>query len=266
MPREEQFWTETEGKGPLLATALHAGHEMRPELAAICAIDDATRRREEDAYTDRWTPLLAENRINPRRTRFEVDLNRPRDEAVYLTPADSWGLQVWRRPPSAAMIARSLAEYDAFYERLRHMLDRLVARHHKVAIYEVHSYNHRRHGPHAPPEDPALNPDVNLGTGTMDRDYWAPLVERFMDDLRHHDFPGGPLDVRENVKFHGRYFPYWVHQHYPETVCVLSIEVKKFFMDEWSGKVDEEKFAAVGEALRSTVAGVEEVLKQLGGH
>ena len=31
-----------------------------------------------------------------RRSRFEVDLNRPREEAVYRVPEDCWGLDVWR--------------------------------------------------------------------------------------------------------------------------------------------------------------------------
>lgn len=262
---DESLWTIEVGAGAQLATALHAGHALRPELQAICALDEATRLREEDAYSDRWT-VLAANRINPRRSRFEVDLNRARQEAMYLRPEDSWGLRVWREPPRDDMIARSLAEYDAFYARLQTLLGSLVQRHGKVVVYELHSYNHRRNGPHAPPEDPALNPDVNLGTRTMDRRYWAPLVERFMADLRHYDFPGGALDVRENVKFYGRHFPQWLHQHYPQSVCVLSIEVKKFFMDEWGGVLDQEKFAAVGEALRATVAGVDEALKNLGGY
>ena len=35
--------------------------------------------------------------VSVTRSRFEADLNRPRDRAVYLTPADAWGHQVWRR-------------------------------------------------------------------------------------------------------------------------------------------------------------------------
>jgi hypothetical protein len=30
------------------------------------------------------------------RSRFEVDLNRPRREAVYRIPEDAWGLDIWR--------------------------------------------------------------------------------------------------------------------------------------------------------------------------
>ena len=34
-------------------TAIHAGHELRPELADVVLVDASTRRREEDPFTDR---------------------------------------------------------------------------------------------------------------------------------------------------------------------------------------------------------------------
>lgn len=45
-----------------------------------------------------------------------LDLNRPREEAVYRTPEDCWGLHVWDSPPPDGIAARSLSEYDAFGE------------------------------------------------------------------------------------------------------------------------------------------------------
>ena len=75
---------------PLVMTAIHAGHDLRPDIAARVAIDDDTRRREEDPFTDRITraggiPVVVH------RSRFEVDLNRPRGTCVYVTPEQSWG-------------------------------------------------------------------------------------------------------------------------------------------------------------------------------
>ena len=72
----------------------------------------------------------------------------------------------------------------------------------------------------------------------MDRQRWAPIVDRFIDDLRAFEFGGRKLDVRENVKFFGGHFPKWIHKSFPLSVCVLSIEIKKIFMDEWSGYPD----------------------------
>ena len=97
----------------------------------------------------------------------------------------------------------------------------------------------------------------------MDRGRWAPIVDRFIGDLRDFDFLGRHLDVRENVKFFGGNFPRWIHQEFPDSACVLAVEVKKFFMDEWTGKKDELQTDAIRQALESTVVGVREEARKL---
>jgi hypothetical protein len=255
----EPIWTEHRGNGPLVAVAIHDGHDLRAEVEALMALDEAVRRREEDPDTGRWTEV-APNRLVALRSRFEVDLNRPRETAVYRGPADAWGLEVWRSPLPEELVARSLAEHDAFYDALRRLLDRVGEREGRFAVLDLHSYNHRRAGPDGPPADPAANPQINVGTGSMDRSRWGRLVDRFMDDLRRYPFPGGALDVRENVKFYGRELARFVHTNYPETGCALAVEVKKFFMDEWSGELDERLHSAIGAALRSAMPGLIEEL------
>jgi hypothetical protein len=89
------------------------------------------------------------------------------------------------------------------------------------------------------------------------------VLDRFMHDLREHDFPGGKLDVRENIKFEGGYFAQWVGENYPTTVCNLCIEFKKFFMDEWTGVPVPALLAAITTALESTVSGVLEEVDKL---
>ena len=108
-----------------------------------------------------------------------------------------------------------------------------------------------------------MNPEVNIGTGTMNRTRWAPLVDRFIADLCAFDFLGRHLDVRENVKFKGGQFSRWIHQTFPESGCALAVEFKKFFMDEWTGKPDFEQLEAIRQALESTRPGVLEVLSRL---
>lgn len=62
----------------------------------------------------------------------------------------------------------------------------------------------------------------------------------------------------------GGYFSYWVHQTFPRSACVLSVEVKKFFMDEWSNAVDLPQLEALRGALQSTVPGRIEALQSIG--
>lgn len=259
-PRNDP-WRFAVGEGPLLAVAVHHGHAVRSDAAEFLALTPRERLREEDPYTGRWT-AIAPSRIVVQRSRFEVDLNRPREKAVYLDPVDSWGLAVWKEPLPPAVLSRSLANYDRFYRTLDRAIRGLVRRHGRVVVLDLHSYNYRRAGPDRPPEDPAANPDINIGTGTMDRPRWARIVDRALADLGRVDVLGRKLDVRENVRFFGGHVPRWVHETFPDVACALAIEVKKFFMDEWTGELDEPQFAAVGRALAAMVPGLIEELNR----
>jgi N-formylglutamate amidohydrolase len=254
------IWSLDRGPGPIVATAIHDGHDVRDEVARHLVLDDAIRFREEDPYTGDWTTVAA-TRVIGTRSRFEVDLNRPRDSAIYRTPKEAWGLEVWNGALPEGVAERSLEEYDAFYAALGDLYREKEERYGRFLVLDLHSYNHRREGPDGPLADPAENPQVNVGTGTMlDRARWASVIDRFIGVCASFDLPGGGLDVRENVRFRGGACAAWTHRTFPEAACVLSIEVKKFFMDEWTGEVDLMLLDAVRLALGSAAAGALEEL------
>jgi len=117
----------------------------------------------------------------------------------------------------------SLAIYDDFYAGLRQLLDDLRRRFGRFVVYDLHTYNHRRAGPQAQPADPRGNPDVNVGTGSMDRERWGAVVDRFIGDLGTHAFLGGRLDVRENVRLRGGHLSRWVHETFPDSGCAAGL-------------------------------------------
>jgi N-formylglutamate deformylase len=246
------------GTSPLVATAIHDGHALRPSVQANIALDDAARLREEDPYTARWLDL-SDTWVRIDRSRFEVDLNRPPDSCVYRGPDDAWGLQVWRAPLADLEVRESLHAYRDFYAQVRSLLEHLCERFGGFVLYDLHSYNHRREGPGAPATPASLAPEINVGTGSLDARRWGHVVDTFVERLRRHDFLGRPLDVRENVNFRGGYLSRWVHRQFGDSGCALAIEVKKFFMDEWSGHVDERLLVEIGRALKSTTGPVLEV-------
>ncbi|MBN2848426.1 MAG: N-formylglutamate amidohydrolase [Coriobacteriia bacterium] len=237
--REELFVVHL-GDGPVVALALHAGHALRPEVAARTALSDSDRLREEDPLTDEVARVVP-TRIIVKRSRYEVDLNRPRERAIYT---DAWGLAPWTEPLPPDVTERSLMIHDAFYETLAQTVEAVLARHERAVVLDLHAYNHRRSGPEALPDDPAENPEVNLGTGWLEPGRWDPVVDAFVGHMTAEGF-----DCRENVKFRGGYAARWLSERYPERVCPLAIEFRKDFMDEWTGVVDEQALSRIHAAV-----------------
>ncbi|MEN8169675.1 MAG: N-formylglutamate amidohydrolase [Pseudomonadota bacterium] len=101
------------GDGPLFATAIHAGHTLRGELLPFLALDEPTRLREEDPFTDRWEKVVP-GWIVANRSRFEVDLNRERNQAVYSAPEMAWGLHLWKAPLSDEMVEQRQQNAQGF--------------------------------------------------------------------------------------------------------------------------------------------------------
>lgn len=166
-----------------MTVAVHDGHLIRPEVAELLALTTKERLREEDPGTGTWAEVCP-TRMVVDRSRFEVDLNRKREAAVYRGPEDCWGLDLWKAAPDQSVRERSLRQYDHFYASLREVLLALEREHGRFVVFDLHTYNHRRDGAKGEPSDPGENPQVNLGTASLDRKRWAPVVETFITSLK----------------------------------------------------------------------------------
>jgi hypothetical protein len=249
------------GDSPVVGTAIHEGHALPPGFAASMAITAEQRRREEDPFTEAFIRDVP-NRIVVHQSRFAVDLNRAREAAIYLEPEQSWGVRVFAQPPGPELLGRALRIHDDYYASLHAFLAQIEAQFGRFVLLDVHSYNHRRDGPDAPPAGADLTPQVNIGTFSMDRRRWAHVVNPFMQRLRAFEFRGAPVDVRENVAFQGRgEQARFVHAEFPRTGCAIAVEFKKVFMDEWTGEPDAEAIDAVRAMVRSTLPLLEDILE-----
>lgn len=243
----------------MAAAAIHDGHGLRSEVASILALSNADRLREEDPFTGQAIADVPTH-IVAHRSRFEADLNRGRDTAVYRTPEESWGLELWRKPPSERVVEGSLEYHRRFYATVANILDELAADYPRFVLIDVHSYNHRRLGPDGPPTLAEDAPEINIGTFSMPRDEWAWLLDPLVQAMREYDFGGRHLDVRENVAFQGKgELTRFVHDRYPGVGCAIALEFKKFYMDEWSGEPDQ---AALGH-MRGFIGHVAEAAREL---
>ncbi|MFW5856467.1 MAG: N-formylglutamate amidohydrolase [Planctomycetota bacterium] len=249
--QDDGFALADDAATPLLTVALHGGHAVRPEVAAALALDPLARLREEDPCTDALAACWPAHLVATR-SRFEVDLNRPRDRAVYRTPEDAWGLHVWTAPPPEGLVARSLALFDRFHAAADAAVRRRIDRWGACVVIDLHSYNHRRAGPDGPPADPAAAPDANLGTESLPA-RWRPLAKRFAADLARATLAGRPLVVAENTPFRGGAFVRRLHRDFGDRVCAIALEWKKVWMDEWTGAVDRTAFATLRTLLSTTL-------------
>ena len=236
--RPSADWDLVLGDGPVLTTAIHDGHLLRESLRPHLAIEAEDRRREEDPLTGLFTSV-GDVRLRARHSRFQVDLNRPRELAMSTNPEDTWGLKIWHDSLPESEREISLASHDDFYAMVGELLERMIERWGSVLLIDLHSYNHRRDGAHADPAPQDDNPDIELGVTTLDPDRWGAVSARFAHVLRTSPVAGDMPDVRENVRFPtGGHFPEWVYAKYGDKVCTISPEYKKIYMDEWTAQAD----------------------------
>lgn len=245
---------------PLLATAIHNGHYVRPEISRYLAIDEYERLREEDPYTGFFTDI-SESRIVVDTSRFEVDVNRPREGSVYRIPEQSWGINVWKDNVPVSVWEYSYGEYDFFYSLLERLITRFIDSWGYIIVYDIHSYNYLRNGKDQKEENPEGNPEINLGTGSMNRELWINVIDSFIASVHDYSYQGRKLYVAENIRFKGGYMGNWIHSRFPGKSCVLSIELKKIFMDEWTGAVNIDRINDLKSALKGTVPAVLEAAK-----
>lgn len=258
---DNPHWQLLLGDGPVLTTAIHDGHAMRPELRRHLALPGDDRLREEDPLTG----LLAgtgDSQLRVRTSRFEVDLNRPRERAFPCKPEDTWGLKVWRELPPAIEVENSRAVHDRFYRMIEQVVARRIQAHGVAVVIDIHSYNHRRDGNTHAPADPSLNPDIDVGLTELDLDRYRQLADVMMQRLREVPVRDADPDVRANVRYpDGGHFPKWLHARFGSEVCVVTLEYKKMFMDEWSGTADVVALDALRSGLSHALEGVRALLR-----
>src|SRR5690606_14760349 len=167
----------TKAHSPIIATAIHDGHIIDTALSPYLALQEHERFREEDPYTA-YLAELPVTQIVVASSRFQTDLNRRREEAVYRQPEDAWGLKVWHPELRDELISQLLEGYDAFYSDITLLLDDTINRFGRFVVLDIHSYNYRRA---APDREAAAsdNPEINIGTA-HNGDQWNKMGDRLV--------------------------------------------------------------------------------------
>lgn len=222
--------------------AVHDGHQFRKELWDNCMHTEYERWYEEDPETKNMVsshPIV----IAGCDSRFEYDLNRPPEEAVFET---AWGKQLWHKPLPDDMKQRSLDKHHSFYRVVQALVSKIEEKFGVCIVYDMHSYNWKRWDREVP--------TWNLGTSNIDNDRFGDAVELWRLSLGELSLPNGIKSTSKiNNTFYGNgYFLKYITNNFKNTL-VLATEIAKVYCDEYDQIIYPEVVAAVEHQLRYKV-------------
>ena len=218
--------------------AVHDGHQFRWELWDNCLHTTYERWFEEDPATKQMVqthPIV----ISGLDSRFEYDLNRPPETAIY---SDAWGKQLWRKPLSESMKIKSLQKHDNFYKVTHALIKKLEELFGVCIVYDMHSYNWTRWDREVP--------TWNLGTSNIDNERFGDTIEKWRQILSVMKFPHGiASNCKINNTFYGNgYFLKYITKNFKNSL-VLATEVKKIYCDEIKYVLFPEVIEAIEQSL-----------------
>jgi hypothetical protein len=203
--------------------AVHDGHQFRRELWDNCLHTDYDRWYEEDPETKNMVqshPIV----IAGLDSRFEYDLNRAPDTAIYT---DAWGKQLWKSPLPEAQKKRSLKKHINFYKVVYALIKKLEEKFGICIVYDMHSYNWKRWDREVP--------TWNLGTSNIDNNRFGDSVESWRQSLSEMKLPNKIKSTSLiNDTFQGNgYFLKFITNSFENTL-VLATEIAKVYCDEYN--------------------------------
>ena len=224
---------------PYVCGAVHDGGEFRKELWDNCLHTQYERWYEEDPETKNMVishPIL----IAARDSRFEYDLNRSPEEAVFDT---AWGKQLWKRPLTKEEKEKPRVKHTAFFKVTHALIKKIEDKFGTAIVYDMHSYNWQRWDREVP--------TWNLGTSNIDNDRFGEDIESWRQSLSEIKLPNNIKSSAaiNNTFFGNGYFLKYITKNFKNTL-VLATEIAKVYCDEQNQIIYPEVVEAVEEQLK----------------
>ncbi len=222
--------------------AVHDGHQFRSSLWDNCLHTEYERWYEEDPCTKqmvRTHPIV----IAGLDSRFEYDLNRTPDNAIYT---DAWGKQLWKNPLPEDEKGVSLQKHHNFYKVVQTLIEVIESKFGIALVYDMHSYNWKRWDREVP--------TWNLGTANIDNNRFKKTTESWSRVLGTMSLPNGlksSSDINNTFQGNG-YFLKYITQNFDNTL-VLATEIAKVYCDEEAYVLYPEVVHSVEEHLKEMI-------------
>ncbi|WP_420323023.1 N-formylglutamate amidohydrolase [Flagellimonas sp.] len=233
------FTIKIEKYVPFVCGAVHDGHQFRKSLWENCLHTEYERWYEEDPCTKQMIqgfPIV----IAGCDSRFEYDLNRPPETAIFDT---AWGKQLWKETLPEKEKQHSLAKHENFYKVVHALIAKLESKFQKVIVFDMHSYNWKRWDREVPV--------WNLGTTNIDNSRFGDLVERWRLMLENMKLPNGIVTtskINDTFQGNGQFLKY-ITKNFKNTL-VLATEISKIYCDELTGIIFPEVVKSVEDQLK----------------
>lgn len=236
------FTIKIETYAPYICGAVHDGHQFRKSLWENCLHTEHDRWYEEDPCTREMVkahPIV----LAGCDSRFEYDLNRPPENAIY---DDAWGKQLWREPLPEVEKKKSLSKHHNFYRVAGALVSKIEQRHGKAIVFDMHSYNWKRWEREVP--------TWNLGTKNIDNARFGTIVTSWSRKLGEMQLPNGIKSTSKiNDTFQGNgYFLKYITKNFDHTL-VLATEIAKVYCDESTGILYPEVVRSVAIQLKEMI-------------
>ncbi|NEN21940.1 N-formylglutamate amidohydrolase [Cryomorpha ignava] len=209
---------------PYICGAVHDGHQFRKELWEKCTHSEYERWYEEDPCTKEMVqshPIV----IAGRDSRFEYDLNRDPENAIY---DDAWGKKLWKQPLTDLEREQSIEKHTAFYKVIALLVAKVENIHGRAVVFDMHSFNRKRWDREIP--------TWNIGTGNINNERFGRIAESWREKLAEITFPERiKSGAKINDTFQGNgFFLKYITAHFKNTL-VLATEIAKVYCDEETG-------------------------------
>lgn len=233
------FTIKIEKYVPFVCGAVHDGHQFRKSLWDNCLHTEYERWYEEDPCTKQMVQSLPIV-ISGCDSRFEYDLNRPPETAIFDT---AWGKKLWRNALPDKEKQHSLDKHASFYQVVYALILKLELKFQNVLVFDMHSYNWKRWDREVPV--------WNLGTSNIDNERFGALVESWRAMLGNIQLPNGiKVTSKINDTFQGNgHFLKYITKNFKNTL-VLATEISKIYCDELTGIIYPEVVQSVEKQLK----------------